>query len=236
MIHDQAGQPLYGVRVARDISDRKRAERHQRLLVAELNHRVKNALAMVQAIASQTLRDADLDPRYREAFEARLRALACAHDLLTKQHWESADVGEVVRSALEPHDYDDHERFRISGPRLHIRPKAALALSLALHELATNATKYGALSAEEGSVEITWELEAVSEGERFRLRWSEHGGPPVEPRNRKGFGSRLIERGLAAELKGDVQLDFQPAGLLCRIDAPVSSMVEDSADVGERQR
>jgi PAS domain S-box-containing protein len=234
MVYDAAGRPLYGVRVTRDISDRKQAARHQRLLIAELNHRVKNTLAMVQAIGSQTLKGADLDPRYREAFEARLGALASAHDLLTKQRWESADIADVVRTAFEPHEGGQQGPFRVSGPSFQIRPKTALALSLALHELATNAVKYGALSTLEGYVEIAWTIEPSEKGERFRLCWSEHGGPPVEAPTRKGFGSRLIERGLAAEFEGGVQLDFQRTGLVCRIDAPLSSILDDGADAGKQ--
>lgn len=233
MVHDAAGRPLYGVRVVRDISDRKRGERHQRLLINELNHRVKNTLAMVQAISTQTLRNSGLEPRHREAFEARLMALASAHDVLTRERWESAEIADVVQAALEPHQRGEQALFRVGGARLRIRPKTALALSLALHELSTNATKYGALSIDEGHVEITWEIAPTPQGERFRLRWSEHGGPPVAVPAERGFGSRLIERGLAAEFGGAVRIDFVPTGLVCTIDAPPAAVLEAGENARE---
>lgn len=230
MVYDAAGRPLYGVRVVRDISDRKRAERQQRLLIDELNHRMKNTLAVVQAIARQTLKNADVDPQSRKTFEARLMALASAHDVITRENWESADIADVVQAALKPHRAGEQVLFRTSGPSVRIRPKAALALSLALHELATNAAKYGALSAEQGHVEITWEIEPARQGERLRLRWSEHGGPPVEAPEKTGFGSRLVKHGLAAEFEGDVQIEFGPGGLVCAVDAPLAAIVDNGAD------
>ena len=199
---------------------RKTAERRQRLLVDELNHRVKNTLATVQSFAVQTLRSAPTVAEGRKAFEARLIALSKTHDVLTRQHWEGADVREVIGEVIAAYrGQSGNGRFRIDGPELILQPKAALALSLALHELATNAVKYGALSNHTGGIEIEWEV--TSQPRRFRLLWAETGGPKVEPPGRRGFGSRLVERGLSQDLAGDVRLDFATDGVMCSIDAPL---------------
>jgi two-component sensor histidine kinase len=219
-LRDEGGRIVGAVSVSLDITERKLAEEHLRLLVNELNHRVKNTLATVQSVVFQTLRSWDVDPGVQRTLEARLAALSAAHNVLTERNWESADASDVVAAALAPYRANTG-RFRISGPGLQLRPKTALALSMALHELCTNAVKYGALSNEGGRVEIVWEVAGSPAGQRFRLRWSESGGPPVVPPSRKGFGSRLVERGLAAELRGEVRLSYDPGGLVCTIDAPV---------------
>jgi PAS domain S-box-containing protein len=219
LTHDDAGQPLHLVKLVQNITERKIAERRQRLLVDELNHRVKNTLATVQSFAVQTLRSAPTVADGRKAFEARLIALSKTHDVLTRQHWEGADVREVVEQAIAPHRAPGQARFRISGPGLMLQPKAALALSLAMHELATNAVKYGALSTQAGSIDIEWQV--TRDPKRFRLRWSETGGPKVEPPERRGFGSRLVERGLSQDIAGDVRLDFTIDGVMCSVDAPL---------------
>jgi PAS domain S-box-containing protein len=201
----------------RDISERKHAEQRQRLLVNELNHRVKNSLAVVQAIARQTLRDGRDVRDAREALTARLVALAGAHDVLTQEKLSGADLEEVIERAVLA-QLDRPERVALAGPHVRAPPTAALSLSLALHELATNALKYGALSTAEGRVELMWQLVEGAGRRRLRLRWSEHGGPPVRPPARKGFGSRLIEKALAADIGGTVRLAFEPAGVVCDID------------------
>ena len=209
-----------------DITERKRAEEHLRLLVDELNHRVKNTLATVQSIAAQSLKNAEVDPRVRELFESRLIALSGAHDVLTRENWESAQIREVVQGALKPHRPQDQDRIAVAGPPLRLKPRTALALSMALHELCTNAAKYGALSRDGGRVDLTWDLVPGADGQRFRMRWAEHGGPPVAPPSRKGFGSRLIERGLTVELDGTVRLAYAPDGVVCEIDAPLEAVRE----------
>lgn len=219
LTHDDAGQPLHLVKLVQNITERKIAEKRQRLLVDELNHRVKNTLATVQSFAAQTLRTAPTVAEGRKSFEARLIALSKTHDVLTRQHWEGADVREVVEQAISAYRGLGQPRFRISGSSLMLQPKAALALSLALHELATNAVKYGALSTQAGSIDIDWHV--TRDPKRFRLRWSEHGGPKVEPPERRGFGSRLVERGLSQDLAGDVRLDFTIDGVMCSVDAPL---------------
>jgi PAS domain S-box-containing protein len=206
--------------VFRDITDRKRAEEQRDLLVRELEHRVKNTLATVQSIAAQSFRASGADPQVLRAFDARLIALGNVHGVLTRQSWDSADLHQVVRSALRPHSAPDREQFTVEGPTLRIGPKCAVALSMAVHELATNAIKYGALSAEGGRVDVAW---SVADG-RFRSRWSEHGGPPPARPARTGFGTRMIERALAMQLSGTVTIDYPPSGLICTIDAPLEAM------------
>ncbi|TNC48591.1 PAS domain S-box protein [Rubellimicrobium rubrum] len=204
-----------------DISSRKAQERQRELLINELNHRVKNTLAVVQSIATQSLRDTRVPQDTRAAFEGRLMALAAAHDLLTRESWETAQLGTVVRAALQP--FDSEHRFEVSGPDLRLRPQAAVSLTLALHELATNATKYGALSNKSGTVAVTWTV-STDEMPMFHLTWAEQGGPPVTPPTRSGFGSRLIQKGLAGELGGPVTVEFLPDGVVCRIEAPLANL------------
>jgi two-component sensor histidine kinase len=151
-------------------------------------------------------------------------ALAKAHDVLTREHWDGAGLGEIAADAIAPYSAKGGPpRFQIDGPNLRLHPKSALALSMALHELATNAVKYGALSNGTGAVQISWMLNG-DDPRRFRLRWAESGGPPVEKPQRRGFGSRLVERGLAQDLSGEVRLDFERSGLICTIDAPLSEV------------
>ena len=211
-----------GVRF-RDITARRRAEDHRDLLVNELSHRVKNTLATVQAIAAQTLRNAGVEPAVQQALEARLITLSNVHNVLTDENWGSAALREVIAAALRPHSEPDRERFIVNGPALRVRPQSAVALSMALHELCTNAVKYGALSVETGHVEVEWQ----ATGGRFRLRWRERGGPPVVRPSRKGFGSRLIGRGLAAELLGEARIEYEPAGVVCTVDAPLDAVRDE---------
>ncbi|GJE50960.1 hypothetical protein GOFOIKOB_4014 [Methylobacterium tardum] len=221
------GRATRFIGTVRDISDVKRAEDHQRLLTGELQHRIKNTLAMVQAIANQTLRSAkDLDEA-REAFAGRLISLGRAHDILTQVSWTAAPISEVIEGALLVHRQTSVPRIRISGPNVLLAAKPALSLALALHELATNAAKYGALSNDSGSVELRWDVVHEGAAPRFRLTWSEQDGPPiVGPPARRGFGSRLIERSFAPESGGVVTLTYPPTGLICRIEVPLASMQE----------
>jgi two-component sensor histidine kinase len=200
--------------LALEIEHRRRIERHQNLLLDELNHRVKNTLATVQAMAIQTLKGVDIPAR--DAFIARLFALSSQHDLLTLDNWEGASFEGVVRRALRPWREEESARFVVEGPAVHLDPKRALALGMGFHELATNAGKYGALSTPDGQVRITWTLDP--EGRVLKLRWQEVGGPPVTAPGRKGFGLRLIEHGLGREVAGDVRMDFASEGLVCAWD------------------
>ena len=203
----------------RDITERKLAEERQRLLVNELNHRVKNSLATVQAIAAQSLAAEDVPAEARARFIERLIALARANDVLVKENWEGADLEAIVRQVASPYaGQGDGQRFAVSGPAVHLGPNVATAMALALHELATNAAKYGALSRPEGQVALNW---AIEDG-GFRLTWRERGGPAVSPPTRTGFGTRLIQRGLANELRAQVSLDYAPEGLTCTLTAPLT--------------
>ena len=206
-----------------DLTKHKEEEAHAKSLIDELNHRVKNTLATVQSIVWQALRTAT-DPKVmREAIESRLSALSRSHDLLTSKNWRSAGLVDLLNDALEPFRIAEGrtERIVITGENIRFPPKSALALGIAFHELATNAVKYGALSNDVGSILIEWKLEPAPEGRRLILHWQEKGGPPVTPPSRKGFGSRVIEQGLTHELKGEVHLDYRPAGLLCTMSIAV---------------
>src|ERR1700733_3145265 len=205
-------RPVAVVGASRDLTERKQAEDLQRLLLNELNHRVKNTLATIQALTAQTLRAARDLPSAREALERRIHSMAQAHDLLTLRAWTGANLTEVVMRALEAFT---PAQVEMSGIAIDVSPKHALALSLALHELATNATKYGALSRPEGRVTVQWR---VQEG-MLHLGWEENGGPPVAPPTQKGFGSRLLEELVVHDLGGATKLNYDVSGVRCSITA-----------------
>jgi PAS domain S-box-containing protein len=200
-----------------DISGRKRAEAQRELLLAELNHRVKNTLAVVQGIAHQTFKNTD--PDARRGFEGRLVALAVAHNLLTDANWENASLEQLAADTLHTSG-PSGERVSLSGPRILLPPREALALAMALHELCTNAVKYGALSNDTGRISLEWWRSEDPEA-RLELVWRERGGPPVSPPTRRGFGSLLLDRTLAHDLNGKVAMEFKPDGLVCSITAPL---------------
>ena len=221
------GRLLYLVRVLQDITERKAADRRQKLLIDELNHRVKNTLATVQSLATQSARGAPTPEAFRESFEGRLIALSKAHDQLTAHHWESAGLRELLAASLAPYVDAAAERVVIRGESIVLRPRAALTLAMAFHELTTNAAKYGALSSPGGRVEIRWERVGNGRGDPplLRIEWEEKGGPAVAEPERRGFGTKLIERGVAADLEGRTALAFDPAGLRCTIDVPLESAI-----------
>ncbi|WP_395673679.1 sensor histidine kinase [Phenylobacterium sp.] len=197
-----------------DVTDRVRAEQQQKLLLDELNHRVKNTLATVQAIAAQTLKSSPDPVEFRKMFEARLMALSATHDLLTATSWRSASLRDVVSVEFRPYD---PSRYALKGPDVALAPAEALALGLLFHELATNAVKYGALSNAGGCVEVEWRIRDRA----LALSWVERDGPPVRVPTRRGFGSRLIERSLKGEMRGEAVLDFAPGGLRCQVTLPL---------------
>lgn len=217
------GKRLIGT--VRDITDRREAEVMQSLLSTELQHRIKNSLAMVNAIAAQTLKGDDIAER-RQAFSARIDALAHAHDLLTSSAWQKASLLSVIEKALTPHISGD-ERFIITGTNLQLTAKQSLSMALAIHELATNAAKYGALSVPDGKVYIDWTTDALDQRDnrQFQLTWRESGGPVVDQPTRKGFGSRLITRVLAADFQGEVSIEYQAQGVVCVLASPISSVM-----------
>jgi PAS domain S-box-containing protein len=199
-----------------EVEQRKRAEQAKQLLLDEIKHRVKNTLGTVQSIASQTFRKAP--PEERDAFSARLRTLAEAHDLLTSRNWERALVGDVIDRALAPFRLRRAQQFRVGGDEVWVDAGKSVLLCLAIHELATNALKYGALTMDTGHVDIDWKLD--DDTRRLRLIWRESGGPPVTPPERKGFGSALIERALKSE-NGATKMDYSPTGVVCTLDVAV---------------
>ncbi|MCW3836267.1 PAS domain S-box protein [Sphingomonas canadensis] len=225
LVYDESGNPIGLHAIGRDMTEAKRAESHLRLLIDELNHRVKNTLAIVQGIAQQTFKGGSDPVAARRAFEGRLAALSEAHNLLTRELWAPVPMSRIIGDAVAPHG-GGAGRFVIEGPDLILAPKTAISLALAIHELATNAVKHGALSQPQGHVAIRWERIDARGGPRLHLTWSEHGGPPVAPPSRRGFGTRMIERGLSAELGGSVKIDFVPEGLVCTVDAPLPEVPE----------
>ena len=212
-----------------DLSKHKEDEVRSRMLIDELNHRVKNTLSTVQSIVWQTLRTTTDPKAIRQSIESRLFALSRSHDLLTREKWESAGLLDIAHDALEPFGVSGGraDRVMITGENIRFPPKAALALGIAFNELATNAVKYGALSNADGSILIGWTTETAPAGKRLLLNWTEKGGPPVTPPAHKGFGSRVLERGLAHELEGAVHLDYRSDGLVCTMDIPLPKGTRD---------
>jgi two-component system CheB/CheR fusion protein len=214
-------RPLAGRRLVlettRDITERKEWERRQKMLLAELTHRVKNTLAIVQAIAHQTLNTSKSREDFVRSLDGRLLALAAAHTLLVESNWRGAELGALARHELAPLISGDVHRLRIEGEPLLLPPDLATPFGLVLHELATNATKYGALSNSKGTVSLSWNLNDADQSKRLTMTWQEHGGPPVVTPKLPGFGTSLIDRAIPG---ARVQHEFDPAGIVCRIDLP----------------
>jgi len=214
-IRDEASRTIGTIIEVRDIREEKAARERQRLLIDELNHRVKNTLSAVQSIAYQSLKGADADAR--QAFEGRLVALSGAHNVLTKEGWTGASLYTAIETAIAA--YQAPGRFELDGVDHPLAPKMVVSLSMVIHELATNAVKYGALSVPDGVVRIEWQVRGqAAGGERLEMRWEEVGGPQVVVPTRKGFGTRLLERQVSMEFNGSIQLQYRPSGLVCQMD------------------
>jgi PAS domain S-box-containing protein len=237
-VRDAEGKFLYCVRVIHDITERKVAEERQRRLIDELNHRVKNTLATVQSLAMQTSHGTDSLVGFREAFEGRLIALSQAHDQLTRRHWQNADLRDIVTTTTAPYGGQSPERIEIEGEDITIAPRVALTLALALHELTTNAAKYGALSVPTGRVAVSWRLMQEAPRPRLAIDWREHDGPPVSVPSRRGFGSRFVVGSISSELQGSVRLDFEAAGLHCAMQIPLAVVTAGGAggNADEKQK
>jgi PAS domain S-box-containing protein len=219
-----------GVRIgltcaAVDITDRKANEAHLRLLMRELTHRSKNLLAVIQAMARQSERFAGSTASFLEQFNARLHALASSHDLLVRGSWHGASLGDLIRSQLGHHLQGHHPPVEMAGPDIVVKPEAAQSLGLALHELATNAVKYGALSTERGRVSVTWRPVQTGDKPGIEIVWVEMGGPPVNAPTHSGFGTLVIDHNLARSLDASVALSYQPDGLRCRIVIPFTQIL-----------
>jgi PAS domain S-box-containing protein len=212
------------IKFLRDETAAKLAEDQRILLLNELNHRIKNTLSTVQSIVDHTLRAADVSASTRNVLTERLIALAQAHNVLVAESWAGADLGAIVERALAPHDASGLGRFRIEGPRVFLSPQQAVSLSLVLHELTTNAVKYGALSKDGGQVSISWNLAHDVAGARtMTLLWRETGGPPVAPPDgREGFGLRLIARSFGQDGDGLTRIEHRPEGLVCTVNVPLA--------------
>ena len=211
-IRDEDVRTIGTIIEVRDITEQKRAQERQSLLVNELNHRVKNTLAAIQSIARQTF--AGASPEMRELFDSRLVALSKAHNVLTDNSWNAAPISSVVWPAIEPFG---SYRFQVAGEDLELHPKAAVSLSMGIHELCTNAAKYGALSNMDGRVVLTWNVETAHASKVLTIVWREEGGPRVTVAEKEGFGFRLLRRQIALEFDGRTDLDLRPEGLVCKI-------------------
>ena len=216
---DEAGRLLEAQSTGFDVTQWKQLEEQRQLLIDELNHRVRNTLTVVQGMAHQTFRGTDMPVAPLASFNARLHALAGAHGALSRSNWAGAEMAEVVLEGLAICG-EDMARIETGGPPARLRPSAAVALVLVLHELATNAVKYGALSDHRGRVSVAWSLPG---DDRLALTWQETGGPPVSQPSRTGFGSRLIASSLSRQLEGEVEFDYAAAGLTCRLVFPLRS-------------
>lgn len=220
-LHDGEGMLIGAINMLVDITERKLAENRQKILIDELNHRVKNTLATVQSISAQTARHSDSLQDFSQRFERRLMGLARAHDLLTAQHWEDAPLDFLVREILSPLVGRSGKGAQIEGPSIALDPRAALSITMALNELLTNATKYGALSSVGGNLAVKWHVRESVGRSMVDLTWEERGGSRVVPPTRRGFGTRLIERCIERDLNGELDLAFEPDGLLCRMSFPL---------------
>ncbi|MFC5504826.1 MULTISPECIES: HWE histidine kinase domain-containing protein [Hyphomicrobiales] len=214
------GQPHAILSVSRDISELQGERERYQLLASELNHRIKNMLAMVHAIVNQTMRlHRDDIAGTRDHLAARMHALGQAQDVLMTSAVSETTLGELSATILEP--YGLGQRVRVTGPETRIASRAAMALALAIHELATNAVKYGALSGDNGLVEMSWDLD----DDQFRLSWVESGGPPVAEPVRRGFGSQVIEKALSGYLAGTSRITYEPQGVRLSVEAPIGSLL-----------
>ena len=224
-IRDDSGRVASIFTQGSDVTERVRAENHQKLLINELNHRVKNTLTSIQSIVSQTLRGAQTKEEASKAITDRILALSRAHNVLTAENWDGAELGAMVDSAVEAFRVDGRDAIRIQGPDLRVGPHAAMSIALALHEMATNAVKYGALSSAGGKVDIGWQLS----GDTFELTWAESDGPAVIPGDRKGFGSRLLLQVLPRELQGTADIDYRPQGIVFRLSTSLEAVSDRPA-------
>lgn len=214
-----------------DAEQHKVADELQRILLEELHHRVKNNLATVQAIVSQSLRSAATVEQGREAIESRLAALGRVHDLLLRTSWGTAKLAELLRIATEPFNTPGAGQFLIQSTDIDVASAAALPLAMTLNELCTNAVKYGALSSTEGRVKITTKVD--KRAKQFRLTWAETGGPRVQEPKQRSFGMRLIEKSFVSQLQGSAQVKFERSGVVCKLDVPLAALQAPTPDKGK---
>jgi PAS domain S-box-containing protein len=224
---DSDGKPVRMIGTNLDITKRKEQENHIRFLLREVSHRAKNMLAIIQAMANQTARTSLSLDEFQERFGQRLRGMAASHDLLVSQNWQGVDVGELVRAQLRPFADESGMRLEISGPNVFLAPAAAQSIGLALHELATNATKYGALSVTNGKVAVSWRTLLSDAAHRFQMTWRESGGPEVTPPQRRGFGHTVFERMIKQSLGASITLEYGTDGVTWNLDAGLTSVTQE---------
>lgn len=229
IIHSPEGTPLLLVGVSQDITERRRAEEHRALLANELSHRVKNMLATLQAIVAQTMRNASSLEDAGQTLASRIQSMDSANDLLIHEQWGGAAITELFGRALAPFQSRSGDRFQIEGPEVRLPPRLAVGFALALHELATNAIKYGALSTPEGHIELSWRIDDETKPHTLHVQWEEFGGPLVSLPMRIGFGSKLIKRALASEIGGHADLEYRPEGILFTAMAPLLDLNDELA-------
>jgi PAS domain S-box-containing protein len=218
-LRDSSGRLTGAINMLVDITERKKSERQQKLLLDELNHRVKNTLASVQSLVVQTAKSARTVTDFRESVEGRIMAMSRAHNQLSQSSWANADLAELVRSGLDP--FGATGNVTLDGERVDVDPRCALMLSMAIHELATNAAKYGALSSSAGRLQVSWSIKSGGADKSLRVHWVERDGPPVSEPEQEGFGTRLLKRGIQSELHGTTSLHYDPEGLRCEIEIPL---------------
>jgi PAS domain S-box-containing protein len=217
-----SGKPSHLVASAVDVTDRYESEETQRLLMRELDHRMKNTLQVIQAIIRRTARSHRTVETFEQSLLGRVNAMSRAHELLAQERWLGADASTIIRQ--ETSTFDTGNAITTEGPVVRLNPKAALSFALAIHELGTNASKYGALATPAGKVKVSWSVDQIGKEPRFKLRWKESGGPLVKQPEQRGFGSMLIERSIAYELDGEATVEYRPEGLVCTILAPLRTI------------
>jgi PAS domain S-box-containing protein len=220
-LHDESGVLVGAVNMLIDISERKRAEEHQALLIRELHHRVKNTLATVQAIMGSTARAASTIEEFEEKFIGRVASLSRTHSLLTEDLRQTILFADLVHNELDAFEDGSNERIRLKGPPVELSSDVAVPIGMAIHELTTNAAKYGALSVLGGRIEITWSISIDAGGAKLLFQWLEQDGPPVEPPTRRGFGTRLLERVLTSQVSAEVAIAFEGNGLRVDVALPL---------------
>ncbi len=226
-VHDPSGGLIGIVGISYDITPAKQAAEKQALLVRELHHRVKNTLATVQAIMGATARTAMSVEEFQSSFQGRIASLAKTHSMLANDDWQTVTFRQLLSAELEPYDDGSGKRLRLDGPVVVLPSDVAVPLGMAVHELTTNAAKYGALSELGSSIDVRWELVHVDGAEKLRWQWTEHDGPPVEAPTREGFGSRLLRRVLTSQIGAEVDIDFAPAGLRVAAIVPLRGSTEN---------
>lgn len=228
-VRDAAGEVTHWVSAQRDVTARHQAEAHQRLLVRELHHRVRNTLTTVQAIMSATVRSSPTMSEFQHAFAGRMTSLANTHALLTEDRIQAVLFDDLLRAELQPHENGLPARIKLQGPTVELPSELAVPIGMAVHELTTNAAKYGALAEYDGRVEVTWWVLTEPDGQRLRWEWNEHDGPPVALPTREGFGSRLLQRVLTDQIQAVVAIAFEPDGLRVTVDVPLPAAPEPGA-------